>query len=60
MRMWGATSTDGQIDVVGTAGSNTDYGIFHRSRPAHSTRWTPWSQLLGNNSFFGDIVAATD
>jgi hypothetical protein len=58
--MWGVTRTDGQIDVAGTAGSNTGYGIFHRTRPAHATSWTPWSQLLGNNDFFGDIVAATD
>ena len=60
MDMWGVTRTDGQIDVVGTAGSNTDRGIFHRSRAAHATSWTPWSPLLGNNDFSGDIVAATD
>jgi hypothetical protein len=59
IRMWGVTRTDGQIDVVGTAGRNTGSGIFHRSRPAHAN-WTPWSPLLGNNNFFGDIVAATD
>lgn len=58
--MWGVTRTDGQIDVVGTANSDTDRGIFLRTRPAHATNWTPWSPLLGDNDFFGDIVAATD
>jgi hypothetical protein len=58
--MWGVTRTDGQIDVAGTAGSDTDRGIFLRSRPAHATSWTPWGPLLGDNDFFGDIVAVTD
>ena len=58
--MWGVTRTDGQIDVAGAAGSNTGRGIFLRTRPAHATSWTPWSPLLGNNDFFGYIVAATD
>jgi hypothetical protein len=58
--MWGVTRTDGQIDVAGTANSDTDRGIFLRSRRAHATTWTPWSPLLGDNDFFGDIVAATD
>jgi hypothetical protein len=58
--MWGVTRTDGQIDVVGTANSDGDRGIFLRSRPAHAASWTPWSPLLGDNDFFGWIVAATD
>jgi hypothetical protein len=58
--MWGVTRTDGQIDVAGTANSDADRGIFLRSRPAHAASWTPWSPLLGNNDFFGDIMAATD
>ena len=58
--MWGVTRTDGQIDVAGTAGSDTDRCVFLRTRPAHAVSWTPWNPLLGNNDFFGDIVAATD
>ena len=57
--MWGAASAGGQIDVVGTANSNSDRGIFHRSRPASGAPWSAWSRLLGDNSFFGDVVAAT-
>jgi hypothetical protein len=58
--VWGVTRTDGQIDVAGTANSDADRGIFLSSRPAHAVSWTPWRPLLGNNDFFGDIVAATD
>jgi len=60
--MWGATRTDGQIDVAGTAStatSHTDSGIFLRTRPAHATSWAPWKPLLGDNDADG-IVAATD
>ena len=58
--MWGVIRAGGQIDVAGTAGSDTERGIFLRTRPAHATTWTSWSPLLGDNDFFGDIVAATD
>jgi hypothetical protein len=58
--MWGVTRTDGQIDVTGTANSDADRCVFLRTRPAHATSWTPWSPLLGEDDFFGDIVAATD
>ena len=58
--MWGVIRADGQIDVAGTAGSDADRGIFLRTRPAHATSWKPWSPLLGDNDFFGDIAAATD
>lgn len=58
--MWGVIRAGGQIDVAGTVGSDTDRGIFLRTRPAHATTWTSWSPLLGDNDFFGDIVAATD
>lgn len=60
--MWGVTRADGQIDVAGTAArdtaSETDFGIFLRTRPAHATSWTPWKPLLGDNDADG-IVAAT-
>jgi hypothetical protein len=58
--MWGVTRSDGQIDVAATAGSDSQRGVFLRSRAAHATSWTPWNQLLGDNDFIGDIVAATD
>jgi hypothetical protein len=61
--MWGVTRADGQIDVAGYADrdtpSETDFGIFLRTRPAHATSWTPWRPLLGDNYADG-IVAATD
>ena len=58
--MWGVTRADGQIDVAGAASSDADRGVFLRTRPAHAASWTPWSPLLGDNDFFGYIVAATD
>jgi hypothetical protein len=57
--MWGVAHPDGRVDVVATANTDTDRGIFYRSRPAGGTAWADWL-ALGDNDFVADIVAAVD
>jgi hypothetical protein len=55
----GAIGPGGRIDVAGTARTDSDSGIFVRSRPAPGANWSPWDLQPGDETALDSIYAAT-